>query len=49
MFTLRIWVFKPGILKHALKKRSTSHLPPGEETPNVWTSGRRKGKQMVTI
>ena len=31
------------------KKRSTSHLPPGEETPNAWTSGRRKGKLLVTI
>ena len=30
-------------------KRSTSHLPPGEETPNVWTSGRRKGKPLVRI
>jgi hypothetical protein len=30
-------------------KRSTSHLPPGEETPNVWTSGRQKGKPLVRI
>ena len=28
-------------------KRSTTHLPPGEETPNVWTSGRWKGKPLV--
>ena len=28
--------------------RSTSHLPPGEETHNAWTSGRRKGKPLVT-
>ena len=25
------------------------HLPPGEETPNVWTSGRQKGKPLVRI
>ena len=31
------------------QKRSTSHLPTGEETPNVWTSGRRKRKPLVRI
>jgi hypothetical protein len=26
--------------------RSTSHLPPGEERPNAWTSGRQKNKSV---
>ena len=33
------------ITSRAQKKK---HLPPGEETPNVWISGRRKGKPLVT-
>jgi hypothetical protein len=37
------------LLKNKPKKRSTSHHPPGEETPNAWTSGRRKGKPLVTM
>jgi hypothetical protein len=33
-------VDKTGETTSLAQKRSTSHLPPGEETPNVWTSGR---------
>jgi hypothetical protein len=31
------------------QKRSNSPLPPAEDTPNVWSSRRRKGKPLVTI
>ena len=42
-------VDKTGETTSLVQKRSTSHLLPGEERTNVWTSGRRKGKPLVTI
>ena len=37
-------VEKTGEITSRAQKKSTSHLPPGEETPNAWNSWRRKGK-----